>query len=91
MAHLASIMGPTGRRVDLVTRVKHRGMPSPWKKFRLLTERPPDRPLQDRSGAKPIGYARTFPLTDDQAEPEHALGLYSGLEGSLEPQTPDQR
>jgi hypothetical protein len=65
--------------------VKHRGMPSPWEKdFR-------PRDLSTDPSGIAIGYARVYPLTEDQVEHEHAHSLRSGLWGSLEPQALDRR
>lgn len=63
-----------------VTRVKHWGMSSPWE-MDSWSRDPPTDPSRIAQGL----YSGTIEHTrwlKDQAEPEHALGLCSGLMGS---------
>jgi hypothetical protein len=65
-----------GDETQILGYVKSRGK-------RFLTEGPPDRSPQDRSGATPIRCARTHLLPKDRVKLEHTLRLCCGLEGLL--------
>jgi hypothetical protein len=83
---------PLKYKWTLVMRFKHRCMPSPGETDSQLKDPSTDpSEIARGSGVIPIRYTHVYPLAKDQAKPEHALGLCSGLRGSLEPQAPNQR